>query len=101
MKNYEKVEEELKDFYKSWLAEYVAKTIEVEHRYDDSSIESYNNIYESCKDSFYLTQEEEKELYDRVDSILLKKYNLVVVNEAFNEDNIHLVELEKECNEVC
>lgn len=89
------LEDELKSYYKLWLAEYVAKTIEVKHRFFGNDLESYDSILNSCHDSLYLTKEEEKELFDKVDSILTKKYNLLVANDAFNEDKVHLIDLEK------
>lgn len=95
MNEVEQAEDEIKSYYKQWLAEYVAKVLEIKHRFFGNDLESYESIFDSCHDSFYLTKEEEKEIFDKVDSILTKKYNLLVANDAFNEDKVHLIDLEK------
>ena len=97
MSKYEKAEREIRDFHKRWLAEYIAKTIEVKHRiYKRNNLESYQYFYNSSEDSFIYTKEEEREIYNLVDSILTEKYNLLVANNAFDDKHIYLVDLGKE-----
>ena len=38
----------------------------------------------------------EKEIYDLVDDILTRKYGLLIVNNAFDDKHIYLVDLGKE-----
>ena len=97
MSKYNKAEREIREFHKRWLAEYIAKTIEVKHRiYKKNNLESYKYFYNSSEDSFIYTKDEEREIYNLVDSILIGKYNLLVANNAFDETHIYLVDLGKE-----
>lgn len=69
-----------------WLAEYIAKIIEVKHRfYKKDELESYKYFYNSSEDSFIYNKNEEREIYNLVDSILTNKYNLLVANNAFDD----------------
>ena len=53
MSKFEKMEKEIREFHKAWLAEYIAKTIEVKHRiYKKDNLESYKYFYNSSEDSF-------------------------------------------------
>lgn len=53
MSKMEQVEKEIRTFHKSWLAEYVAKAIEIYNRvFFDENIRSYQQIYNSCLDEF-------------------------------------------------
>lgn len=73
MSKMEIVENEIRTFHKSWLAEYVAKAIEIYNRiYIDEDIGSYQQIYNSCLDEFIYSDEERKEIYDLVDDILTR-----------------------------
>ena len=97
MSKYNKAEREIREFHKRWLAEYIAKTIEVKHRiYKKNNLESYKYFYNSSEDSFIYTKDEEREIYNLVDSILIGKYNLLVANNAFDDKHIYLVDLGKE-----
>lgn len=97
MSKYEKAEREIREFHKVWLAEYIAKTIDVKHRiYRKDDLESYKYFYNSSEDSFIYSKEEEREIYNMVDSILTEKYNLLVANNAFDDTHIYLVDLGKE-----
>lgn len=97
MNKFKKVEQEIRAFHKRWLAEYIAKTIEIKYRvYNNNNLESYSRFYNSCEDSFIYSKEEELDIYNMVDSILTNEYNLLVANDAFNDNNIYLVDLRKE-----
>ena len=97
MSKYNKAEREIREFHKRWLAEYIAKTIEVKHRiYKKNNLESYKYFYNSSEDSFIYTKDDEREIYNLVDSILIGKYNLLVANNAFDDKHIYLVDLGKE-----
>lgn len=97
MSKFEKMEKEIREFHKAWLAEYIAKTIEVKHRiYKKDNLESYKYFYNSSEDSFIYSKAEEREIYNMVDSILTDKYNLLVANNAFDDTHIYLVDLGKE-----
>ena len=97
MSKYDKAEREIREFHKRWLAEYIAKIIEVKHRiYKKDDLESYKYFYNSSEDSFIYSKEEEREIYNMVDSILTGKYNLLVANNAFDDKHIYLVDLGKE-----
>ena len=97
MSKYDKVEREIREFHKRWLAEYIAKTIEIKHRiYKKDNLESYKYFYNSSEESFIYSKEEEREIYNMVDSILTGKYNLLVANNAFDDKHIYLVDLGKE-----
>ena len=97
MSKYDKAEREIREFHKRWLAEYIAKTIEVKHRiYKKDNLESYKYFYNSSEDSFIYSKDEEREIYNMVDSILTGKYNLLVANNSFDDTHIYLVDLGKE-----
>lgn len=97
MSKFEKMEKEIREFHKLWLAEYIAKTIEVKHRiYKKDELESYKYFFNSSEDSFIYNKDEEREIYNLVDSILTDKYNLLVANNAFDDKHIYLVDLGKE-----
>lgn len=97
MSKIEIVENEIRIFHKSWLAEYVAKAIEIYNRvYIDEDIGNYQQIYNSCLDEFIYSDEERKEIYDFVDDILTRKYGLLIANNAFDGKHIYLVDLRKE-----
>ena len=90
-------EKETKEAYKLFLAEFIAKTVEIKYRlYKKSTVENYEHIFNSCLDTFPLSNVEKQQIYDNVDSILIEKYHLLVANEAFNEEVIHLVSLKEE-----
>ena len=61
-----------------------------------ATIEGYKYFYNSSEDSFIYSKEEEREIYNHVDSILTDKYNLLVANNAFDDKHIYLVDLGKE-----
>ncbi len=97
MSKFEKMEKEIREFHKLWLAEYIAKTIEVKHRiYKKDELESYKYFYNSSEDSFIYNKDDEREIYNLVDFILTDKYNLLVANNAFDDKHIYPVDLEKE-----
>lgn len=97
MSKFENMEKEIREFHKLWLAEYIAKTIEVKHRiYKKNELESYKYFFNSSEDSFIYNKDEEREIYNLVDSILTDKYNLLVANNAFDDKRIYLVDLGKE-----
>ena len=97
MSKFEKMEKEIKEFHKVWLAEYIAKMIEIKHRiYKQAKVESYKYFYNSSEDSFIYSKDEEREIYNNVDRILTNSYNLLVANNAFDDTHIYLVDLGKE-----
>lgn len=80
MSKFEKMEKEIREFHKLWLAEYIAKTIEIKHRiYKKDELESYKYFSNSSEDSFIYSKDEEREIYNLVDSILTEKYNLFLI----------------------
>lgn len=90
-------EKELKEFYKLCLAEYIAKAVEIKYRlYGKATVESYQHIYNTCQDTIVLNDVEKQEIYNMADDILTNKYDILIANEAFNEDVIHLVNIKEE-----
>lgn len=80
MSKFEMMEKEIREFHKLWLAEYIAKTIEIKHRiYKKDELESYKCFYNSSEDSFIYSKDEEREKYNLVDSIFTEKYNLFLI----------------------
>ena len=63
---------------------------------DLDELESYKYFFNSSEDSFIYNKDEEREIYNLVDSILTDKYNLLVANNAFDDKHIYLVDLGKE-----
>ena len=97
MSKFEQAEREIREFHKVWLAEYIAKMIEIKYRiYKKATVEGYKYFYNSSEDSFIYSKEEEREIYNHVDSILTDKYNLLVANNVFDDKHIYLVDLGKE-----
>lgn len=88
------VEQEIKQFHQQWIAEYIAKVVEIEHRiYGNEKGHSYKSIYKSCLDTITYNKKEQEDIYKHVDDILTNDYQLIIVNGAFDEDIIYLVDL--------
>lgn len=97
MNKFRRMEKEIREYHKMWLAEHIAKMIEIKYRiYNKDVLESYQHFYNSSEDSFMYNKEEEIEIYNYVDDILTNKYGLLIANKAFSEKNICLVDLRKE-----
>lgn len=92
----QEVEKEIKLFHKYWLAVYISRVIETEHRiYGNEKANSYNAVYNSCLDVINYNDEEKKEIYDLVDDILEEKYSLLFAHNKLDTP-IYLVDLNEE-----
>ena len=98
MNKEQQLENEIRQFHKQWIAEYIAKVIELKYRiYGNDKNNSYTAIYNSCRDTLVYSLEERKQIYQQVDDILTNKYQLIVANCAFDDECIYLVDIgEKE-----
>ena len=96
MKKRKQFEKEIRQFHKQWIAEYIAKVIELKYRiYGNNKNDSYTSIYNSCSDTLIYSLEERKQIYQQVDDILTNKYQLIVANCAFDEECIYLVDIDE------
>lgn len=92
----QEVEKEIKLFHKYWLAVYISRVIETEHRiYGNEKASSYNAVYNSCLDVINYNYEEKKEIYDLVDDILEEKYRLLFAHNNLDKP-VYLVDLNEE-----
>lgn len=97
MNKIEQIESEIRKFHKDWLAQYIAKVIEITYRVDGNpKVDSYQQFYNSCLDTIIYSKKEKKQIFNKVDDILTNKYRLLIVNKAFNDKHIYLVEIGKE-----
>ena len=79
MSKFEQAEREIREFHKVWLAEYIAKMIEIKHRiYKKAAVEDYKYFYNSSEDSFVYNKEEEREIYNHVDSIRMSNNTIAL-----------------------
>ena len=91
--NEDLIEKEIRQFHKMWFAEFIAKTIAVEYKYNQNNNNStYNQAYESCFDTICYDKAEKEEIYQNVDDILANKYKLIFAHNNKDED-IYLVDI--------
>ena len=71
MSKFEKMEKEIREFHKLWIAEYIAKTIEVKHRiYKKDELESYKYFFNSsCKSQYKNAQKVENKNVQKSDCV--------------------------------
>ena len=75
-----------------WFAEYVAKTLEIEHRINgDNKCNSIKIAYNCCLDTIVYSDEEVKEIYQHVYDILQNKYKFIIADCMNDERHIYLV----------
>lgn len=82
-----------KEFYKQFLASYIAKTIELE--FNNGRMKSFNSFLHNCLKSYKLSVLEREEVFNLVDEILLNQYHLLIAN-ASKSEKLFLVDIEKE-----
>ena len=86
------IEQEIRQYHKQWFAEYVAKTLEIEHRINGGDkCNSIKIAYNCCLDTIVYTDEEIKEIYQQVYSILQNKYKFIIAGCMDDERHIYLV----------
>lgn len=96
MNKAQEVEKEIRLFHKKWIAEYLAKVIEIEHRiYGNENTNSYNAVYNGCTDVINYGNEEMEEIYDMVDKILEEKYQLIFAHKELDKP-VYLVDLSED-----
>lgn len=85
-----------REYYKQFLAAYIAKVIEIE--FSNGRSRSFNSYLHSCLRYFKLDYLEREEIFNLVDEILLHQHKLLVAN-ANKSEKMFLVDLKEE--ELC
>lgn len=92
MSKYDLIEQEIRQYHKQWFAEYVAKTLEIEHRINGGDkCNSIKIAYNCCLDTIVYSDEEVKEIYKHVYDILQNKYKFMIADCMNDERHIYLV----------
>ena len=87
------IEQEIKQFHKIWFAEYIAKALAVEYKFNGNSHSiTYNKVYDSCFDKINYSEKEKEEIYQNVDDILTNKYNLIFAHNN-RDESVYLVDI--------
>ena len=82
-----------REYYKQFLASYIAKVIELE--FNNGRRRSFNSFLHCCLKNYKLNDIEREEVFNLVDEILLNQYELLVAN-ASKSEKMFLVDLKKE-----
>lgn len=83
-------EEELKGCQIRWLIQYIANVINIYCKYCGKELDlSYNQLFNSCFDKFNYSEKELEAIYQAVDDVLNRDYNLLIAN----KDKLVLVDL--------
>ena len=82
-----------REYYKQFLASYIAKVIELE--FSNGRRRSFNSFLHCCLKNYKLNNIERDEVFNLVDEILLNQYELLVAN-ASKSEKMFLVDLKKE-----
>lgn len=99
--NEDLIEQEIRQFHKMWFAEYIAKVIATNYKYNENNNSTtYNQIYEGCFDTIKYSFEDMNEIYQNVDDILANKYKLIFAHNNKDED-IYLVDISDSEEESC
>lgn len=89
------IEQEIRQYHKYWFAEYVAKTLEIEHRINGGDkCNSIQIAYNCCLDTIVYNDEEIKEIYKQVYAILQNKYKFIIAA-SVDDRYIYLVPIKK------
>ena len=87
------IEQEIRQYHKMWFAEYVAKTLEIEHRINGGDkCNSIKIAYNCCLDTIVYTDEEIKEICQQVYAILQNKYRFLIADCMDDDRHIYLVD---------
>ena len=85
-----------KRLFKKWFIPYVAEVIQLDYKvYGNKNSKSYNNILDICLNNIQLTSEEQEEIFDEIDYLLTRKYDLMIAN-ASKDEKLYIVDLKKE-----
>ena len=95
------IEQEIRQYHKIWFAEYLARVISIyyKHNQNNNNI-SYNQVYDSCFDTFCYSDEEKNELYQNVDDFLTNKYNLFFAHNN-RDDRLYLIDISEGEDKKC
>ena len=75
------LENELKGCQIKWLIKYIAEVIALHVKYYGKELNlSYEQLFNSCLDLFNYSKDELEAIYQAVDDVLNRDYNLLIAN---------------------